>query len=109
MTTTTSASGGSFGVVPVLAVFVGALILGYGLLLVPASVLGGLWIVAAGLSLSLSGVFATAWAGERFGLSAADRRNLSLAFAVLAAVLLVAFAAVNGATFDAGEAAGSSA
>ena len=99
-TTTTSASGGSFGVASVVAVLVGALVFGYGLLLVPASVLGGVWIAAVGLSVVFSGVFATPWAGERFGLSSADRRNLSLAFAVLAMVLLVAFAVVNGATFE---------
>ena len=79
---------------------VGAAILGYGLLLVPVSVLGGAWIAATGLSLGLSGLFATAWVGDRFGLSAATRRTLSLSFAVFAASLSVSFAAVTLASFE---------
>ncbi|SEQ85553.1 hypothetical protein SAMN04489841_2534 [Natrinema salaciae] len=78
----------------------GALVFGYGLLLVPSSVLGGVWIAAIGLSLALSGVFATERVGKRFARSAAARRKFSLAFAVLAVVLLVAFAAINGASFE---------
>ncbi|EMA45216.1 hypothetical protein C449_08012 [Halococcus saccharolyticus DSM 5350] len=75
---------------------------GYGLLLVPVSVLGGGHIAAIGLSLVLSGLFATEWAGDRWGLSAADRRTLSLAFGVLAGLLLVAFVVVNFASFESG-------
>ncbi|WP_254544245.1 hypothetical protein [Halomarina pelagica] len=102
-TSTTSASGGSFGVVTILAVLLGAAIVGYGLLLAPQSLIGGAWIAAVGLSLLLSGMFATEWAGDRFGLSAVDRRRLSLAFAGLAAFLLVAFVVVNFASFESAE------
>lgn len=98
-----STSGGSFGVVAALAMLVGAMVFGYGILLVPSSVLGGVWIAAIGLSLALSGLFATERAGDRFGLSAADRRALSLAFAALAAFLLAAYAIVNFASFESGE------
>ena len=79
---------------------------GYGLLLVPTSVLGGAHVAAIGLSLSLAGLFATEWAGDRFGLSAADRRRLSLAFGLLAAVLLVAFVVINVASFESAETEG---
>lgn len=96
-------SGRSFGVAALLAVVAGAMVFGYGLLLGPVSVLGGAHVAAIGLSLVLSGVFATEWAGDRFGLSAADRRRLSLAFGVLAAVLLVAFVVLNWATFEVEE------
>ena len=75
-------------------------------MLVQTSVLGGAHVAAIGLSLSLAGLFATDWAGGRLGLSAGARRRLSLAFALLAAVLLVAFAVVNVASFEAGEAEG---
>ena len=80
---------------------VGAPILGYGLLLVPASVLDSLHR----RSLLLSGVFAAEWAGDRFGLAPGTRRTLSIAFAGLAAILLVAFVVVNYASFKAGETA----
>jgi hypothetical protein len=94
-TSSTATSGGSFGVVDVLAMVVGVLVFGYGLLLVPASLLGGAWIAGIGLSLALAGLFATEWAGRRFGLSAADRRSLTLTFAGLAGVLFVSFVVVN--------------
>lgn len=92
-----------FGAVAVLAVIVGVLVFGYGLLLVPQSVLGGVWIAAIGLSLVLSGLFGTEQAGDRFDLSPVARRRLSLAFVVLAVVLLAASVVVNGATFEAEE------
>lgn len=101
-------SDGTRSVVAVLTAVVGLAGLGYGLLLLPQSGLGGAWIVAIGLSLFLSGLFATEWAGNRLALSPATRRNLSLAFGVLAVVLLVAFVLVNGATFEAGELEGDS-
>lgn len=108
MTTTTSASsGGSFGIPSLLAVLLGGAILGYGLLVLPVSLLGGAWIAAIGLALLLSGLFATEWAGDRIGLSAADRRTLSLTFAIIALVLLVAFVVVNFASFEAFESGGS--
>lgn len=89
-----------FGAVAVLAVIVEVLVFGYGLLLVPQSVLGGVWIAAIGLSLVLSGLFAAERAGD---LSPVARRRLSLAFVVLAVVLLAASVVVNGATFEAEE------
>ena len=84
-TDVSSTSEGSFGFVAVSTVLVGAAVLGYGLLLVPTSLLGGAWIAAIGLSVLLSGFCATGWAGDRFDLPDTDRRNLSLAFAALAA------------------------
>ena len=80
----------------ILSVIVGVLVFGVGLLLVPQSVLGGAWVAAIGLSLLLSGAFDTGWAGDEFGLSPAGRHRLSLAFAVLTAVLLVLFVVING-------------
>jgi hypothetical protein len=103
-TTSPATSGGSFGVVAAFGMLVGAAVLGYGLLLLPASVLGGGWIAAIGASLLFSALFATEWSGERFGLSARDRRTLSLSFAGLAAVLVVAFVVVNYASYEAAEA-----
>jgi|GEM_PF-1834953 len=100
MSTTTTTSGSqsdrSFGYVSFAAVLVGAFVFGYGLLLVPASLLGGAWIAAIGLSVALAGVFNTAWAGRRFGLSEGDLRTLSLSFLGLAVVLSVAFVVING-------------
>ena len=80
----------------------GLLVVGYGFLLVPVSVLGGVHIATIGLSLLLSGLFATEWAGGRWGLSASDQRTLSLAFGVLAGLLLVAFVVINFASFESG-------
>lgn len=93
---TVSASGESLGLVAVVAMLLGAVAVGYGLLVLSTSGLGGVWIAAIGLSLGLSGVFATDRGGSRLRLSAS--------FADLAAVLLVAFVAVNFAAFEAGEA-----
>ena len=69
---------------------------GTGLLLVPVSVLGGVHIAAVGLSLALAGVFTTAWAGRRLGLSDPELRTLSVSFLALAATLSVAFVVLNG-------------
>lgn len=95
-----STPGGSLDVRTTLATLLGALVLAYGLLVVPQSALGGAWIVAVGLSVLLSGLLATEWAGDRLGLSASDRRRLSLAFAALGVFLALSFVVVNGATFD---------
>ncbi|ELY65212.1 hypothetical protein [Natrinema versiforme] len=101
MTTNESATfGGVFGIVAVLAILVGAAIAGYGVLLVQTSLLGGGWIAAIGLSLVLSGLFATDWAGDRFDLLRTARRRLSLGFAVLAVLLLIAFVGISGASFE---------
>ncbi|MEF8774563.1 MAG: hypothetical protein V5A23_09165 [Halobacteriales archaeon] len=101
----TDDTGGDAGVstVAVMAMTVGVLFVGYGLLLLPRSVLSGVHVAAIGVSLALSGLFATEWAGERWDRSAATRRQLSLAFAALAVLLLVAFLVVNVATFEGNE------
>ncbi|WP_339103165.1 hypothetical protein [Haloterrigena salinisoli] len=93
-------SGGTNSVVAALSVLIGAMAFGYGLLLVPASVLGGGWIAAIGLALILSGLFAADAVADRLGLAPNRRRRLSLLFAALALVLAVAFVAINGATFE---------
>lgn len=103
-TSSTSGAERSFGPVAVLTAFVGLLILGYGLLLVPVSALGGLWIAAVGLCLLLSAAVSTRWLGDRLGLASATRRTLSLSFAALGLALLVTFVAVNVATFESGAA-----
>jgi hypothetical protein len=108
MTTIRSATSSvSFGVVGVLAMLVGGMILGYGLLLFPLSGLGGSWIAASGFSLLLSGLFATEWFGNRLGLSVTGRRTLSLTFAVFTVFLLVSFVVVNFASFEFAESRGS--
>lgn len=99
-TSTNNTSSAAFGVVDVLAMVLGLFVFGYGLLLVPASLLGGAWIAAIGLSLALAGLFATEWAGRRFGLSASDRRSLSLAFGLVSIVLFVSFVAINWVEFS---------
>lgn len=90
----------SFRVFPALAMFVGLVLVGMGILLLPESALGGGHIAAIGLSLFLSGVVATKWAARRWGLSPAEQRKLTLAFSVLAGLLLVAFIVINWATFE---------
>ncbi len=86
----------SFGYVSLAAVLVGAAVFGYGLLATSVSALGGGWIAAIGLALALAGAFDTGWAGRRLGLSARDRRTLSLSCLAVAAILAVAFVVVNG-------------
>lgn len=109
MTATSTASNRSAGVVAGAAVVLGLLAVAYGLLVLTVSVLGGLWITAIGLALALSGAFAVEWTGDRLGLAPATRRRLALSFAGLSVLLLVAFLAVNGATFQPGSASGPSA
>ncbi|MFD1515325.1 hypothetical protein [Halomarina rubra] len=94
-TAETTTSGPSVGVLDVFAIVAGALVFAYGLLLVSASPLGGGWVAAIGLSLALAGLFATEWSGERFGISPATRRTLSVSFAALAAAMFVSFVVVN--------------
>jgi hypothetical protein len=99
-TSTNNTSSDAFGVVDVLAMVLGLFVFGYGLLLVPASLLGGAWIAAIGLSLALAGLFATEWAGRRFDLSASEQRHLSLAFGLVSLVLFVSFVAINWVEFS---------
>lgn len=101
-TTTTTQSGRSVGYADLTAMLVGGAVFGYGLLLVSVSLLGGLWIAAVGLSLLLAGLFNTRYSGDRWGISAADRRTLTVTFTVLSAVLLVSFAVINGVGFEGG-------
>lgn len=103
-TDNTARSTQPFGVGAAIAVFLGVLGIVLGFLVFPTSILGGLHVLAIGLSLLLAGVFATEWAGDRFGLSAGNRRNLSLAFAALAVVLTIAFFVLGYATFTSIEA-----
>lgn len=103
-TTINSRSGGSFGYASVAGMFVGLLVIAYGLLLAPESLLGGAHIAAIGLSLFLGALFATEWSGRRLDISATERRTLSWAFTGIAFLLVVAFLVINGATFEEGSA-----
>jgi hypothetical protein len=89
--------------VAVAATLLGVAVVGYGLLLVQQSTLGGAHVAAIGLSLALSGLFATGWARRRFDLSETTRRRLVVGLAVLSAALLVLFVVVNFAFFEGGE------
>ena len=96
-------SGESNSLVAALSILIGILVVGYGLLVVSASPLGGGWIAAIGLALLPSGLFGTDAVGDRLGLAPNRRRRLSLGCAALAVVLAVAFVGINGATFEAEE------
>jgi hypothetical protein len=102
-----SASDGQWGIVSSVAMIVGGGVVGLGMLLVPTSALGGLWIAGIGLALVLAGAVASDRVGGRAGLSAGIRSRLSLAFALVAAVLLVAFVVINFASIESGEVVGS--
>lgn len=94
------AAAGLEGAAGAAALVVGAAIALYGLLLLPASLLGGAHVVAVGLSLAIGGVLAADLAGDRLGLSDGARRRLALAFVVLAVLLAVAFVVINYASFS---------
>ncbi|QRV14631.1 hypothetical protein JMJ58_17100 [Haloterrigena salifodinae] len=96
-------SGESNSLVAALSILIGILVVGYGLLVTSASPLGGAWIVAIGIALLLSGLFATDAVGDRLGLAPNRRRQLSLGCSGLAALLAVAFVVINGATFETEE------
>ncbi|MFB6072728.1 MAG: hypothetical protein ABEJ88_07155, partial [Halobacterium sp.] len=98
-----SAPGSGFGVLPAVAVVLGAFVVGYALLLVQSSVLAAVHAAAIGAALALSGGFASAWAGRRFGLTQSERRKLSALCFALAAMLTVSYVALNYATFEAGS------
>lgn len=95
---------GSVRVMPALLMLVGAAVVALGVLLLSASGLAGVHVAAIGASLFLSGAVSTRWAAVRFGLSPADQRRWSLAFAALAGLLVVLFLVINWATFESGEA-----
>lgn len=105
----TADPGVSTGAQPVLALpaaAVGLLVVGYGLLLLPVTALGGVWVVGIGLSLALAGLLAVPRFGDRLGLAPSTRRTLVWAFGALAVGLLAAFLLVNGATFEPATASG---
>lgn len=99
-TVASSVVGGRFGAVAATAILLGAFVSAYGVFLLPVSPLGGLWVVAIGLSLALAGAVATEWAATRFDLSPARQRTLALSFAGLSLVLLVSFVVLNFASFE---------
>lgn len=101
--TTASEAENSFRMLPVLTMLIGAMIVGVGILLLPESRLGGAHIVAIGLSLFCSGLVVTRWAADRFTLRSTDQRRWSMAFAVLAGILLVLFVSINWMTFGEGQ------
>jgi dolichol kinase len=107
-TTTNSLSRGFAELAAVFAVGLGLLFAVYGVLVLPASALGGLWLVTIGLSYLLAGVLTTAWAGRRLGLAAGRRRSLAMALAVLGTLLLAAFVVVNYVSFAPGFVEGTS-
>ncbi|WP_247730696.1 hypothetical protein [Halovivax limisalsi] len=96
---TTEASGLST-VVNVVAITLGALVSLFGVLLLPASLLGGIHVAAIGLSLAAAGVFGTDWARDRWELSSPTQRRLVAGFLALGLVLLVLFVVINGMTVD---------
>jgi len=98
--TDTVPTGSTANLVVLAAVVVGALLVGYGLVLVPQSTLGGVHVAVIGGTLALSGLFETRAVGDRFGLSPRTRRTFSLAFAVIALLLVLAFVVLQQGTFD---------
>lgn len=77
----------------------GAAIVGYGLLVIPVSALGGGHLVAIGLCTFLSAFFAMEWSGRQFDLDEDTRRQLWMGFGVLAIVLAVLFVVLGYASF----------
>lgn len=104
MTTTAVDTRRQVGVAAVVTAAFGSLVLGYGLFLIPLSPLGGLWIAAIGLSFVLAAAFASPWIVTQLGVSADLAGRLSLGFALVAALLAVAFVLVNGIVVEAGSA-----
>jgi hypothetical protein len=72
----------------------------YGVLVFPGSVLGGLWIVAVGLSLAAAVLVGSTWGRQRLGLSPAGGRSAALAFVALAILLAVGFVPLSVASFS---------
>ncbi len=79
---------------------VGAVLVVFGALVVPASLLGGFHIAVIGVSVFLAGLVSTQWAATRWRMSPADQRRWSLVFTVLAGVLVVLFVLINYASFE---------
>lgn len=95
-----SESESRFRVLPGFAMIVGAVLVGIGLMFLPASLLGGAHIAAIGVSVFLAGLVSTRWAATRWNMSPADQRRWSFAFVVLAAVLMILFVIINYASFE---------
>jgi len=96
----------SVGFLPVVVAALGVVLLGYGASAFSAAPLAGVWLAAAGLCLLLSGVVATPLVAGQFGLTTAQQRNAALVLGGVGALLLVAFLAVNVASFGAGSGSG---
>ena len=78
----------------------GALIAIYGLLVIPASLLGGFHIATIGITLLLAGLFTTEWARNRWNFSATTQRRLAWGFLILSIILLAAFLIINAMSFE---------
>jgi len=104
--TDTVRTGSTADLIVLAAVVVGALVVGYGFVLAPQSALGGVHVAVIGVTLAMSGLFETRFVGDRLGLSPRTRRTFSLAFAVIALLLVLAFAVLYQGTFDSGAAPG---
>jgi hypothetical protein len=97
---TQSAKEGSVAVPAVVAMGLGALVTGYGVPILAVSLVGGVHILAIGLSLFFGGVVAIEWAAKRWGLARPTQRRLSIGLVALSGVLLVAFLVLNVASFE---------
>lgn len=93
-------TGSTFRVVPALAMLVGVLLVGLGVLFLQGSLLAGIHIAAIGVSLFLAGMVSTRWAANRWNMSPRDQRTWAVAFTVLAGVLMLLFVVVNYASFE---------
>jgi len=78
---------------------VGIAVLGYGLLLVPTSLLGGLWIAAIGGCLLAAVLVGSAWGRRRLGLGPGSGTSAAMGFIAMGLVLAALFVAVNYASF----------
>jgi hypothetical protein len=90
----------SFRVLPFLAMVVGAILVGLGVLFLPGSLLGGIHIGAIGASIFLAGMVSTGWAATRWNMSPGEQRNWAVAFTVLGGILMVLFVVINYASFE---------
>jgi hypothetical protein len=91
------------GAVGAIAGLLGALVTASGLLVVPSSLLGGAWGVAIGLCLLGAVLLGSTRGRDLLGLPPEGGDTAALALVGLAAVLAVAFVAVNYASFAPGE------
>jgi len=82
---------GPSGVGATLSVVVGILLVAYGVLLSGTSLLAAAWVAAVGVCVVASGLVATAWAGERFGISPRRQRRMSTALGLLGVLFAIAY------------------